>query len=152
MSNNYIEEIFLILESLEKFKSQRKEIEETLNLLADKLSSLTTKTLSDENKIIWSNKLSKSLTYSPKLKNFHIHSYGNHITQLSDLSETEFWNVVEYILGWIFDMCGKLNEIKNKRADTIIKFQNLKSLLIQTEKEKNIDLGMGFFKNDNNDN
>ena len=147
--DNYIEEIFLTLEKLKL--TERGEIERVLNLLAEKLSQPICEVLSHESKIIWSD-VKTSVRYYPLSKKFLLRYSAGNTQSLSDLPETSFWNSANEIIKWVTAMRDKLNIILADRQETIQNFQNMKSAMIQCEKEGKYDLGLGFFKNDTDNN
>ena len=148
-NNNYIEEIFLSLESFKEFEASRNNIETIMDLLAVKLAPLIIQFFSPNDRMI-TNTTNDRLIYSPTLKKFHVRN-NDVIRSLNELSPTEFWNSVKHIINWIRKTNDNLNELYKQRIIIVEEFQILKSLMIQAEKEKKFDMGLGFFKNDDKD-
>jgi len=143
-----LENIFYLLKKLNM--SERIEIEEFFNIFAKGVSQLIINSLSDSVRIIWS-RSGNSLCYDPSQKKFYYFYNGSNIN-LSNLNPTEFWHCAKHIMDWISGMTHKLEEIIKERDEIIKSYQNIKSDMIRLEKENKINLGLGFFKDESDNN
>lgn len=139
----HIENIFYLLKKLDM--AERKDLESFFDVFATSIADLVGVSLSDEEKIIWSDE-KYALSFDPTGGKFLYIDGGGRRINLSSVSTTVFWNCAKRIINWISDMSIKLEKILKEREETIKQFYNIKSDMIKLEKEHKMNLGMGFYK------